>query len=122
VGERGEPEAETALRRWPDVDVSVFGVTGSQDTPIEQILRAYGEGSRGDVRGTFEGDERKFLSVILDDVPGTERTCQYETTAERETDELHDLPEKPFDDNALRYDSTPSLFRRRVPDDGDGCR
>jgi hypothetical protein len=59
----GEPEAETALRRWPDVDVSVFGGTGSQDTPIEQILRAYGEGSGDTGRGTFKVGKRKFLSV-----------------------------------------------------------
>ena len=68
MGERGEPVSNEQVGWWPGVEVPVFAVTGSQDTPIERILRAYGEGSRGDVRGTFVVGERKLLSATLNSI------------------------------------------------------
>jgi len=59
----------------------VFGGTGSQDTSNEQILGACGEGLRGSGRGTFEVEERKFLSV--DSPAGAERRLAFSGQASR---------------------------------------
>ena len=52
------------LAGWrADVTSPVFGGIGPQDTLIEQVRLARGGGSRDYGRGTFDADEREFLSV-----------------------------------------------------------
>ena len=68
VGARGESKVERVGsgggRKLMSRFLAVPAVTSGRSTPIDQILRACGNGRRSTGRDTFDVAEWKFLSVI----------------------------------------------------------